>query len=157
MKIRNIEGLTLYPSKRRTILLLIISLVFTAGGVWMISEGKPEGWLGAIFFGVCTLFSILKLVPNSSCLRISEKGFEIRSLFRGTFIRWNEVDQFESGYMGHTKKVFFNFSVQHSNAETGKKVAKFLAGFEGMLPDTYGKSADELAQLMNQWREKFLK
>jgi hypothetical protein len=30
-----------------------------------------------------------------------------------------------------------------------------MTGVEGALPDTYGKSAEELAKLLNEWREEF--
>jgi hypothetical protein len=40
-----------------------------------------------------------------------------------------------------------------------KRIAKFNVGIVGRnaaLPDTYGLSADNLAQLMVQWRERAL-
>jgi len=123
----------------------------------MISDGDLRGWFVSIFFGICHIVSVATLLPNSFYLRISEKGFEVRSLFRSGFTNWQEVDQFGSGYIGPIKMVVFNYSQEHSKYEVGKKIAKIMAGVEGALPDTYGKSAEELAKLLNEWKEKFSK
>ncbi|QQR55575.1 hypothetical protein IPG41_03405 [Candidatus Peregrinibacteria bacterium] len=117
----NSTSLTFYPSKWKTFLLFFVSLFFTLGGTWMISDREPMGWFVSIFFGIGCIVFIAILLPHSSYLRISEKGFEIRSLFRGGFTNWNEVDQFESGYIGLNKMVVFNYSPGHKKYETGKK------------------------------------
>jgi hypothetical protein len=35
----------------------------------------------------------------------------------------------------------------------GRKISRSMVGVDGALPDTYGMSADELAELMNNWLE----
>jgi hypothetical protein len=40
---------------------LVISALFTAGGVWMINDNRSEGWFVAIFFGLC-VFAYSKMV-----------------------------------------------------------------------------------------------
>lgn len=66
----------------------------------------------------------------------------MRSLFRINFINWNEVNQFAAGYLESNKTVVFNYIQEHKKLEAGKELAKIMAGFEGALPDTYGKSAE---------------
>ena len=89
---KNSTPLTFYPSRRKTFLLLIVSLVFTLIGALMINDGELMGWFVSIFFGIGCIVSITILLPNSSYLHISEKGFEVCSLFRSGFTSWNEVD-----------------------------------------------------------------
>jgi hypothetical protein len=51
--------------------------------------------------------------------------------------------------------VVFNFSVTFDKAKTARLVASVIAGYEGALPDTYGMRADQLADLLNEWKAKF--
>ncbi len=45
--------------------------------------------------------------------------------------------------------VMFNFAKYYSGSKTGAALARQLAGYEGGIPDTYDKSAEELAALLN--------
>src|SRR5690348_12345366 len=46
--------LILYPSRLKNVLTLLLSLRFTAGGVWMIADREGSGWYVALFFGLCS-------------------------------------------------------------------------------------------------------
>ncbi len=148
------ETLTFYPSKLKYFLLLIGSILLTLAGIWITNE-TSLGWFVIIFFGICGIVLIVGLLPNASYLRISDKGFEICSLFKSVFINWTEVTQFGSQYFGPKKMVIFNYTPGHPHFETARRIAKNLIGTEGALPDTYGKSADELAKLLNEWKGTF--
>lgn len=121
----------------------------------MIDNGEYTGWFVALFFSICTVVFIVIFLPNSSYLRITNQGFEIRSLYRSNFTNWNEVKEFGYGYVGGKKMVVFNYSPSHSKFQTTKNVAKTLTSIEGALPDIYGKSPEELAQLLNELKEKY--
>lgn len=145
--------LTLYPNKTKTLLSLLVSILFVIIGIGMISGGKNTGWFVSIFFSLCTIIFIVILLPNSYYLHISNQGFEICSMYRKSFTKWDEVEQFGFKYIGVKKMVVFNYSQDHSKFQTGKNMARTLTGAEGALPDTYGKSAEELVKLLNEWKE----
>ena len=42
------------------VFLLLVSALFTAGGVWMIVSGDSSGWFIAGFFGLCLLVAIFE-------------------------------------------------------------------------------------------------
>lgn len=149
--------LTLYPSKRKTFLFLLTSIILMFGGILMIGGGETIGWFVAIFFGIGCLFFITTLLPNSSYLRITNKELEIRTLFKSNHAKWDEVDHFGTEYIGPKKMVVFNYASSHTKFKTGKKITKTLTGIDGALPDTYGKSAENLAKLLNDRKEKFSK
>lgn len=153
----NEETLTLYPSKIKNTLLILISIIFTILGVWMIQVGEIRGWFAVIFFGLGNIVLIINLFPNSSYLRLSDQGFEMRSLFRSTFTHWDAIEQFELGVIRHKKMVVFNYTPNHFQLPTGVNTARKLTGFDGALPDTYGKSIEELSSLLNEWKYKFSK
>ena len=46
------------------IVLLVISLVFTIAGIAMIATGAEGGWVGFLFFGLCSAIFITQLRPG---------------------------------------------------------------------------------------------
>ena len=107
--------ITLYPSKTKTILLLIVSLIFTFGGIFLIQKGDNFGWVVSSFFGLCTLVFIIMLLPNSTYLKISEEGIEMKSLFRKSqILPWNIIETFGTGYIGLNEMVTLNFSENYN-------------------------------------------
>jgi len=151
----NSTPITFRPSKWKTLGLFLISLLFTLAGILMINDGQMMGWFVSVFFGIGCLVFIAILLPNSSYLRLSEKGFEMRSLFKSSFTNWNEVDQFEPRYIGVNKMVFFKFNSNYEKSGGFKGMVEEMAKNEGALPDTYGHSAEELAELLNEWKNKY--
>ncbi|MCK9186464.1 TrbC/VirB2 family protein [Candidatus Gracilibacteria bacterium] len=140
---KNTTPLTLYPSKTKMLVLLLMSIVFAAAGIGMIYSGDHKGWFVFIFFGLGIVVFTINLFSNSSYLRITNQGLEIRSLYKSSFIKWDEVEQFGTGRIGLRKIVTLHLNPNHTKFKTGA------------LPDTYGKSAEELAELLNGRKEKY--
>lgn len=154
---------TAYPSKRRLLLSLLGSVVFSAIGVLLICDGKKDdaaaGWLCGIFFGLGSVIILAELHPKASFLTVDKDGIEFCSLFRKTRLRWAEISGFGAfkyfrWYRFETKKVGINFSVEYKGSSKGRAVAKTLIGFEGQLPDAYGFRAEDLAQLLTHFHQE---
>ena len=139
------------PRKRKQLLLLLTSSIFVAGGLLMIHDGQAFGWLAVAFFGLGMVVFTLQLFPNCSYLRVSASGIEIRSLWRTHRYEWSDMSHFCAGIIGHNKMVLFNFSSSYHQAHAVRAVAKTLTGAEAALPDTYGFTAEALAEHLNQW------
>jgi hypothetical protein len=141
--------------------LLVISLAFVAGGIWMIQEGEKFGWLCAGFFGLGIPVALLQLHPKCSFLTVTEEGIEFAGLFRIARLRWSDISEFgvfdirnHYGFRAATM-VGFNYSAEYQRTRRARALAKTLTGFEAALPDTYGFSAEALAQLLSTYhREK---
>jgi len=151
---------TLYPKKTKILMLFAVCLAFVAGSILMIRQGEKMGWLCAGFFGLGIPVSLLQLWPNSSFLKVTEEGLEICSLFRRQTIRWCDVSEFGVTTMRQhglpvNRMVGFNYAAGYQRAAKTRSVARALAGFEGMLPDTYGMAAEELAQLLGDYHRKW--
>jgi hypothetical protein len=119
----------------------------------MVREGDSTGWAAILFFGTGGIVFCLLLLPGSAYLKLDPAGFTICSLFRTHSIRWQEVDSFEVARIASRKMVVFNFSNLHRGPEFARKLASKISGYEGALPETYGLSAEELAAVMNRWRQ----
>jgi hypothetical protein len=147
--------LILKPKNSKTILLVLVSLIFIIGGLLIIKEeASLKGWLITFFFGLCVLVFLIQLIPGSSQLKLTDQGFIITSLFQSTFTKWSDIKSFKTGYISQNKTVMFDYVDSHKNHSTGKKIAKQLSGSQGALPITYGIKASELLRIMNEWKSK---
>lgn len=150
----NQEVKILRPSIIKTIALLIVSIIFVYGGIILRDENQFMAWLIIIFFGLGTIVFVIQLIPNSSYLKLTKEGFEVKSLYKTNFTKWSDIDVFTTGYISKNLMVLFNYSNNHNKYNTGKKLAKSIAGNEGALPNNYGMKAKNLAILMNEWKSK---
>jgi hypothetical protein len=146
-----------YPASRRKMLMLLgISLLFVAIGIWMLQDPENTLIAGLItgFFGLGALTALVNMHPRASYLTLSERGFEFSSLFRRHFVAWSDVAEFVPISMSGNAMVGFYYAAT-KQAPAMRHVSNFIAGIEAALPDTYGHSNQELAALMNELRRKF--
>jgi len=152
---QNLPEKTLYPSKLKGILLLLMIALFVAVGIWMINSGESKGWFVAIGFGLGFLILAVNLLPQASYLKLDKEGFEFSSLFRKHKYYWTEVNHFSAGSIANNKMVMFDFSEAYNKAKKSRKVATALSGSEAALHDTFGMKAQDLADLMNEYKQAF--
>jgi hypothetical protein len=137
---QKVSNLILRPSMRNVWKLLLISLGFTVIGVWMIVEGEGiAAWFVASFFGLGLVVALAQFWPAASYLKLTPKGFVCCTLFRRWSAEWGSVGVFGIGQVGNDKRVVFE---RH-----GSRGRKFL-------PDSYGRTPEQLADLMNDWRQR---
>jgi hypothetical protein len=144
----------LRPKKRKEALLVVLCLVLAFISALAGASGSFIGWLGFAFFALAAVVIAVNLVPGASYLRLEPSGFLVCSLFRADRLwGWDEVTGFRVYDLpGGTRQVGFDFAPGAEPA--GSRLASRLAGVQGALPNTYGLKAEELADLMNRWREE---
>jgi hypothetical protein len=148
------ETVTLHPRRWKTALLLLICLAFTLIAIAMIRDGQRMGWFVVVFFSLCTVTFGVLLLPGSAYLRLTPEGFETRSLFRTHHARWADITAFRAGRIGLNAMVLIQYAPSYAHARKLRAVSAALTGAEGALPDTYGHSAQQLAELLNEWRDR---
>jgi hypothetical protein len=149
---------TVYPKKMRTLLFLLLSVGFVVGGIWMVRDGEKGGWLPAGFFALCIPVFLLQLFfPKSCFLTVREDGIEFCALFRTHKVPWSDISEFGVCRVPGARMVGFNYSPEYQRARKARALAKALTGCEGALPDTYGFSAEEFAQLLSAYHQEKLK
>lgn len=139
--------LTLRPGKLKNIILILISSGFIFMGITLIERNLWIAILTIFLFGISLIVFSINLIPNTSYLKIDERGLEMKSLFRTTFIPWQVVSGFT------TKQIFVNKLVMFDIDEKFLKLSK-IKSKQGAFPDTYGISAKKLAALLNDYKEK---
>ena len=139
----------LYPSRLRFTLLLLASLAFVAGGVWLVREGKSFGYLCIGLFGLCALVFAVKLHPGLSRLELRKDGFTLRSVFQTRRVPWTRVQSFAVIPFGRQRLVAWNYVPAQPGQDPARRPASLFSGYPAMLPDNYGMKPQELAALLN--------
>lgn len=142
------------PKKLKNLLLLIISSAFVAAGFFIIKDKSLMAWLIISFFGLGVLVSLIQFYPNASYLKLTDKGFEVRSLFKSSFTKWTHVKDFRKGSISGNQMIFFDYTEAHKKWRKGKQISKLLAGKEGAISSIYTISTDELIQLIQEFKSK---
>jgi hypothetical protein len=131
--------------------------IFVAIGVWLLPQEPFLARACIIFFGLCALVGLVSLLPNSSYLTLTERGFLFASLFRKHFVAWSNVQSFVPVKIQFKSMVGWNYSSEFRESKRIRGVNAAVAGVEAALPDTYGMPAGQLADLMNQLRDMYTK
>ena len=147
---------TLYPSRTKWLLILLAGVLLTVGGILMIRDGKASGWFVAGFFGVVAVTSLVVMLPGANGLTLDREGFVAKSLFRAHRTRWVDAQGFATSVIppSHQRLVVYDDLTQAPGALTRINVS--ITGRNAALADTYGLSADDLANLMTAWRARAL-
>jgi len=148
------DVLRLRPSPGKQLMLMLLCAAFVAVGGFLVSRGDAFGWVCIALFGAGMLVFLVTLLPGSSYLELRRDGFEMCSLYRKWFVRWSDVQLFFPQRIASTRMVCWNYLPGHAGQVRGRRFSASLTGVEAGLPDTYGRSADELAELMNAWRSR---
>jgi hypothetical protein len=142
--------LRLQSKRGRALVLLVVAVLFVAGGVYVLPVSPVKGYSAIVFFGLGAIVFAVNLLPGSSYLLLEQGGFTICNVFRKTFYSWSDVAEFLPVDVGSKTMVGLRFNERHKANVVGRKLATFLAGVDGALPDTYGQEAQDLASLLNK-------
>src|SRR6266853_438871 len=135
---------------------LLAGLIMAA----LLSLSDPIGGadLGLYFAaGFLLIFSVLSMLASEALLTtrmtLDAAGFEMRAFGVVTYHRhWKDVRNFTP--VTPNNIVVYEDSTRHGFwAEVD---SRYLGGFNARLIDTFGFTVDELAGLMNAWRERAL-
>ncbi|MBP6798080.1 MAG: PH domain-containing protein [Luteimonas sp.] len=138
----------LRPSPLKWLAMVALSAVFVWMGVIVMGTHPAMAWGCIALFGLCGAIGVLNLLPGASRLALDDDGFEIRSLFRASRVRWADVARFGTTRIGVNTMVGFDFVEGYRGGDRLRSVNRSLSGFQGALPDTYGMKAAALAERM---------
>lgn len=119
-------------------------------------------WFGAIVFGLVTLLLLgVLLLSHRLGLEIGPNGFTLRSFFRAQSLRWADVDTFFVASIFRNNMVVFNYSPEYRGPKVfAYKSPGYLAWavnkrFDGIIPNPSGMGAEDLADLLNQYKVRY--
>lgn len=146
--------LRLHTSRKGMLLLLSGCAAFVVAAFVAVPTRPVVAFSGIVFFGLGVVIALVHLLPNSSYLELDDKGFTTCTMFRKSFVPWQDIAEFFPMTLQRPARsmVALRYAPGYTRHATARKLVSALAGAEGALPDTYGRSAEELAQLLNRIR-----
>ena len=144
----------LLPSRLKMLRMLAIAAAFVAIGVLMREKEPVLGVLVSTFFGVGTVVLLTQLSRKAAYLELSQDGFTFSTLFKTRRFAWSDVAGFRVVAMRGHRMVGWDFTPGYAGQASGRRLASRLVGVEGALPDTYGRRAEDLAELMNELKAR---
>jgi hypothetical protein len=152
--------ITLYPSREKWALLAAGSAPLAITGAILIPDGSAHslwGWIVFVVFGACLLVSGTRLLPGAAALTLDIGGFEEHALFfQRARAQWRDATDITANAApdarSDIKLVWFNAPEWKGHWLRGKEAV--LPGCNAGLADTYGLSAEDLADLMIRWQQR---
>ena len=133
------------PSRARWVFTVVMSTVIVSVNLYVVAtQGGSALALLAGLFTITGLAAGAQLVPGSAGLWLDRKGFTFRMFWVDRRREWDEITHVLSSQVGLLQMVGYNRKQDEPNKP------------REVLPDTYGISANELAYLMNRWRNRAL-
>ncbi len=154
----NQEKEIFYPGKKRSYLIFTLASTALLLGIFLASFGAKEGW-GIITISFLGLISIVKEnIKGGSFLELNKKGINKHFEKKDHLIKWTDIDKFMPEKKKKKKMVSYYFTSNYikQNKNTKKNIFK-IGEKKGFLIENFGKSPEELAEIMNQWKNKFNK
>lgn len=144
-------------ASRSTFILIAVGIAMSGGGVYLAQQGQAlAGWGLAAMFGVMTIVALVTVLPGSTQLELDRRGFFTTLLFqRGERIRWDEVQRFETVEVAGRRRAGYTLAPDAKAAAERPGAPEAHGGLDGVFMRDYGLGAEELADTMNAWRERW--
>jgi hypothetical protein len=141
------------PSRGKAGLYLFLGTMFLAFGA--VLSGHPDpvgrffGWLSMLFGLVGAGAAVAMRVPASTHLALDDGGMTHRHLWRDTHVAWEDIRAIGIHAQSGQRMVVYDVP---SDGSFMARLNRRFCGFSHAIPDTYGGSPDELAELLEAWR-----
>jgi len=129
-------------------------LLLTCAAVFFALFADARGWWAAAFFGIVTTVVGVSLIPGVVYLELTAHGFACHQIFKTWRYQWEDVAGFTPIRPGQPM-VAFRFEPTYRGSRLPWRFLRPASGLDAGLPGTYGMRAEDLANLMNRWRERF--
>lgn len=114
---------------------------------------KAFGWIGLIFFVVCTLAWILRVVRPDR-LTLTAEGFTLRDWKQTQRIRWVEVKKFVLWSSSGTKMASW---ILHDDARQASLMARINSNFgvDGSIGISWPEPPHKMRDLLSRWKNRY--
>jgi len=138
--------MTLYPSRRRAIFFIAVSMVFVLGGIMLIPKNLSIGLQAIGFFGLSAAFFAFSLRRSHNYLALHRDHFRSATIFKNLFVKWRDIEEFRVVNVTGKKCVAWTYRANSPAKKLSSSSSRM--GFDASLGDNYGMDVEELAELM---------
>ena len=142
----------LHADTKKWLTVMAIGAGFVAIGIIVIvMQGGFLAWFVTLFFALVAGVGALQLIGPGSHLELHADNFVVTNFGRKTTERWDECANFSVYRVSRTELVVYD---RARDVETHKgEMNRSISGRSSGLPDTFGMSAKDLAELMNAYQQ----
>ena len=148
---------------------LLGSLLLLGASLAFASSLGARGWWGPVLFGMGVIVFGAQLIPGMMYLELTPHGFASRQLLKTFRYQWRDASGLAQQWDGPTfarrQIVGFRYAPTITLPDSAS-VPRFMKGnrlpgalgalgIPGRVTGNYGMTAEELASLMNRWRDRF--
>lgn len=98
------------------------------------------------------------LIPGTIRLKVDRSGIEMKTPSKPMTLAWSDVDEFYVGHvqagLSRTKMIGIKFSESYGK-QAARNFSAGLSGMEGALPNHFNKSAEEICEVLNSYKQKW--
>lgn len=146
----------IYPASRlRAFVILIGCAVFVLLGLYTAIDRPLIGLLGVLIFGAGLPVGILMLRPGKVYLKLDAQGFEVATPFSKRRTSWKDVEAFRLEAVRNNRVVRVVYRSGFVRQPASGSGASALTATEGVVPDSYAVSPDELLRALNDWHARY--
>jgi hypothetical protein len=155
----------LYPSTGVRIFSPLMGIAAGAAGWRTASNHHLTGWLLLICSAIWLLAGLVNLLPRATFLRLTKEGLCLSTLFFRQELKWEDVADFrcfqfnspggalQSSFRARTY-VVADISPDAKHPPKNIEASRRRYGCDFFFPFTFGMSAQQLADLLNKWRQQ---
>lgn len=173
------ERIEIYTSKKKSILMLLGSLIFVGLGIWMfINADNFTGWRGrnqifiqgigvssVLFFGFGIFVGIKRIIKSEIALIIDPKGLNVNPRkFLNEFIEWKDIQGFKEIKIRSQRILIIkvsnpNYWIEKETSTIRKKIMQFNLNINHSPFNIAAAALDisykELNDKLNSYFEKY--
>jgi hypothetical protein len=132
--------------------LMVVSGGVCALALTLLPSAQETPWLRSAAAGMCALLTVTVLLGRRRIyLRLTPDGYEEHWVLHTSGHRWSDVERFVARKVGPVEHVAVVPSPAHARLSTLRRGVRVLGLSDATLSDTYGRSARDLADVMNAW------
>lgn len=145
----------LHADPKKWQMCLFVAGSFVLVGISMIlMNGDFLSWFVTLFFMLVAGVALLQLFGTGSYLELDADTFTVTNIGRRTTERWEDCANFKAYRISRVEQVAYD-RVRDVDTHLGE-MNRSISGRSSGLPDTFGMSARDLADLMNAYQANAL-
>jgi len=145
---------TFRPTPRRILAFLLTAVCCATVGVALILDRHFAGW-PALCLGVAlAAFAVWWHFSLRMRLKLNRDGFFFGTVTKQYYYRWSDIAWFGVADIGGGPMTIFTFIPGYQGEERVRAINQQDCGYDRFFPDTYGMTAEKLAELLESWRHR---
>jgi hypothetical protein len=143
------------PSPLRLLKTLLVANLGMVGGILLaFGVGPVTVVVCAVVVGLSTLLYLVAAIRGRPRVVLTPDGFALEKVIGREEHRWEDVaGPFAVIKIGWSKAVAYNLTPEYK-ARVGKKPTSIYGGFDGAVTGAFGRSPEELADLLNEHKRR---